>query len=427
MTARRIRTVVGVGVGLAVVLAVWMSGIRALSVESGSMGSAMPTGSLAITRPVPAEALSPGDIVSVAGPDGNLVTHRVLSVDGPKGGTGAVSLVLKGDANPVPDAEPVRVESADRLLAAIPNAGVLVDALTSGPALIVVGSTAVLLLLRRRWRGSGLVVVLGTSLVLASTGPTGAVFTDAATVASGAMTSGVVNTPALPTVSQAATTGTVNIGFTSTTVGTQSAAPSGYEVYRYTVASGGTGTLVCSTTTTFTCTQARTALATGTYHYAVRAKFAANWFAESARRSYSHDATAPAATVTRPLAGSSGGSKNLRDTVTAGCGSGAVACGTTADTGGGTVSTVHFTLLRKRTTNGVLANACWNGSSWVASSTGVCSFAATTGTTSWRVPGDVAIAYPNPGGGVSDAFVLVVRATDSFGNQSTGTQIDYWL
>ena len=426
MSAPRFRTLACVGLGLAVVLTLWLSGIRALSVETGSMGSSMPVGSLAITRPVPSQALSVGDVVSIARPDGERVTHRVLSVDQPDAGSTSVSLVLKGDANTVADADPVLVEGADRLVVAIPHAGVAVEAVTSGPALIVVGVTTIILLLRRRWRVSGLAVVMGTTVMLVTTGPTAAVFTDTATVASDALTSGRINPPTLPTATQAATTGIVNIGFTATTVGTQSAAPSGYEVYRYTAASGGTGALVCTTTTIFTCTEERTAIATGTYHYAVRAKFAANWVAESARRSYSHDATAPTVTTTRPFAGDSNGSKNLRDTVTAGCGTGAVACGTTADTGGGTVSTVQYTLLRKRTTSGVLANACWNGSSWVASSTGVCSFAAPTGTTSWRVPGDVAVAYPNPGGGVTDAFVLVIRATDSFGNQSN-TQRDYWL
>lgn len=422
MTARRIRTVICVGLGLAVVLTLWLSGIRALSVESGSMGSAMPTGSLAITRPAPAEAIRPGDVVSVAGAEGHRVTHRVFSVDRPHG-SDTVSMVLKGDANHVPDADPVVVQSADRLVAAIPHVGVLADAMTSGPALIVAGSVAVILLLRRRSRISGMMLVMGTSMALVTTGGTSAVFTDSATMASGTMTSGVVNTPALPTASQAATTGTVNIGFTSTTVGTQSAPASSYEVYRYTAATGGTGSLVCTTTTTFTCTEARTALATGTYHYAVRAKFATNWLAESTRRSYSHDATAPTVTVTRPLAGSAGGSVALRNSVTSGCSSGGVACGTAADSGGGTVSTMQYTLLRNwiTTATGATTYACWNGSSWVTVSTAACTFAAATGTTAWQVPGAPSTAYVNPGGGVTNSFVLTMRATDSFGNQSNTT------
>jgi signal peptidase I len=419
MTTRTSRTLTYGGLGLVAVLALWASGFRGLAVESGSMGDAMPAGSLAITRPVATHTLRVGDVVSIDGADGR-VTHRVVDVTSHPGHD-SVQLVLQGDANTVPDPAPVVVvKSADRVLAVVPHAGSVLGVLTGVPALVVLGSGAVILLLRRRWAASG-VVAVATTAVLVSTGATGAVFTDSATVASGALTSGQVNTPTLPTASQAAVTGIVNIGFTSTTVGTLGATPSSYEVYRYTAATGGTGTLVCTTTVIFTCTQTRTALTTGTHYYAVRAKFATEWFAESARRSYSHDATAPTVTVTRPLPGSAGGSVALRNSVTSGCTAGGVACGASADTGGGAVSTVQYTLLRNWTASGATTFACWNGSSWVSSSTGVCTFASTTGTTSWLVPGAPSTAYVNPGGGVTNSFVLSIRATDSFGNQTTTT------
>lgn len=425
MTRRRIGMSIGVGAGLVVVLAVWLSGVRALSVESGSMGTAVPVGSLAISRPVPAAAVTPGDVVSVVGPDAQRLTHRVVSAERTADGSSTVSLVLKGDANSVPDAEPIVVQSVSVVVATIPHAGVVADAMTSAPALVVLGSTALVLLLRRRWRVSGLAVVMGTTLALVSTGATGAVFTDTAAVDGGALTSGAVNTPNLPTASQAATTGTVNIGFTSTTVGTQGASPSGYEVYRYSSASGGTGTLVCTTTSSFSCTEARTALATGTYHYAVRATFATSWLAESSRRPYAHDATAPTVAVTRPLPGDAGGSKQLRDSVTSGCPSGGVACGTAVDVGGGTVADVEYSLRGTQVSGGVTTYACWNGSAWVVSSTGACTFAAATGTGAWLVPGSVATAYPNPAKNVTHSFMLVVRATDGFGNQSTSTTVNF--
>ena len=424
MSARLARTLTCAGLGLVVVLTIWLSGVRALSVESGSMGSALPTGSLAITRPAPAAAVSVGDVVSVVGQDGQRVTHRVLqATQSSEPGSDEVSLLLKGDANASADHRPVAVTSVDSVVVGIPHAGRVVSALTSGPALIAVGGTALLLLLRRHWRPS-LALAVGASVAFAATGATGAVFTDSAEVDSGNLTSGRVNPPAVPTASQAATTGTVNIGFSSTTVGTLSAPASSYEVYRYTTATGGTGTLVCTTTTTFTCTEARTALTTGTHYYAVRAKFATNWSADSTtRRSYNHDATGPTVAVTRPLAGSSGGATNLRNSVTGGCTSGGVACGTAADTGGGTVSSVQYTLLGRSTTisTGAVALYCWSGSAWVSSSTGVCTFANTTGTTTWRVPGTVSTAYPNPPTGTTSAFVLTIRSTDSFGNQSTTT------
>src|SRR6478672_13379767 len=54
-------------------------GVRPMVFLSGSMSPTIPAGSLALTRPVPAADLRPGDVV--AAPLGDeLVTHRIVAI-----------------------------------------------------------------------------------------------------------------------------------------------------------------------------------------------------------------------------------------------------------------------------------------------------------------------------------------------------------
>lgn len=91
-------------------------GIKPLVFASGSMGPGIPTGSLGLAVPTAVEDAAIGDVVSVVNGQGQRITHRVVEqiADG---------LVLKGDANPVPDLEAYRVEQVDRLLFSVPGLG----------------------------------------------------------------------------------------------------------------------------------------------------------------------------------------------------------------------------------------------------------------------------------------------------------------
>jgi len=114
-----------------------LAGARWFVVETPSMGTAAPVGTLVITTPAPAE-LHRGDVIAFTPPGmTRTYTHRVLSVaaDG--------SLTTKGDINGAPDAwtvpHPAVIGKAAALL---PGVGFVVRAIP----VLVIGAVLVLLL-----------------------------------------------------------------------------------------------------------------------------------------------------------------------------------------------------------------------------------------------------------------------------------------
>lgn len=106
---RRLGSHLGTGVlAAAVVLAAaiqiaTLTGVcRLVPILSGSMAPAMPTGSLAIVRRVPASSMAVGQILvfSAPTPDHPTVAHRVVSL---KPEQGRVIVQTKGDMNAGPD------------------------------------------------------------------------------------------------------------------------------------------------------------------------------------------------------------------------------------------------------------------------------------------------------------------------------------
>lgn len=112
-TALTLGAVLGV-LSITAALAAAFFGITPLIFRSGSMAPTIDTGALALAREVPAGDIRVHDIVSAFAPDGTRVTHRVESVQ--VQADGSASLVMRGDANPVADADPYVVQSADRIL-----------------------------------------------------------------------------------------------------------------------------------------------------------------------------------------------------------------------------------------------------------------------------------------------------------------------
>ena len=173
--------------------------IKPLVFRSGSMQPAISTGALAFAKEIPAADIKIGDIVSVENRYGTRVTHRVESAD-LEGGRAI--LILKGDANALPDAEPYAVTTADRVFFDIPEAGYVVTWLV-GPAGIFGGGLLVGLLLfvafgpgsrrdrvgKRRAGAAGAFLAVGLagfggSGAMGAT-PTVAAFQDTATTTSG--------------------------------------------------------------------------------------------------------------------------------------------------------------------------------------------------------------------------------------------------
>jgi signal peptidase len=124
-----------------------------LTVLSGSMAPTMPSGSLAVVRPMDATQAQVGDVLCYqAEPDDpTLVTHRVTAVTRNGHGDGDVSLTLQGDANSAPDAGLVSPEQVrGSVVYAVPYLGWVATGLNMGAganyvrwaayALIAVGS-----------------------------------------------------------------------------------------------------------------------------------------------------------------------------------------------------------------------------------------------------------------------------------------------
>jgi signal peptidase len=131
---------------------------RAYAIDSGSMAPTLPVGSEAILRPVQAERLRVGDVITFKRPDNKreLVTHRIVRIER-KGGVRL--LVTKGDANALPDAWRVRASGTGwRYAFRIPYAGYLVQGLTLPIARLALLALIGLLLgaaaIRRIWSPS---------------------------------------------------------------------------------------------------------------------------------------------------------------------------------------------------------------------------------------------------------------------------------
>lgn len=114
-------------------------GIKPLVFTSGSMGPNIPTGSLGLAVPTDVDEITEGDVVSVLNSGNQRITHRVVEKT-PEG------LVLKGDANPVPDLETYRTEHVDRLFMSVPGLGYVVSWLSQPWAYAVGGMLCAYLL-----------------------------------------------------------------------------------------------------------------------------------------------------------------------------------------------------------------------------------------------------------------------------------------
>lgn len=134
---------------LAVLLAaLWwhVDGGRWFVVQTPSMGTALPVGSLALTTPAEVDAVPPGEVVTFRSPrTGTVYTHRVVGVTG-------AGLRTQGDLNAAAD---VSLVDDDHLVGRVVwQASVLGWALRAVPYLLIaVAATWVAdLLLRYRWR-----------------------------------------------------------------------------------------------------------------------------------------------------------------------------------------------------------------------------------------------------------------------------------
>lgn len=103
---------------LAVVCAVLFN-ITLVMFKTGSMSPAIPSGSVAIVREVPASEISIGDVVTVDRPGKLPITHRVETIAEAKGS--ARIITMKGDANALADPAPYVVERVRLVIWSVPG------------------------------------------------------------------------------------------------------------------------------------------------------------------------------------------------------------------------------------------------------------------------------------------------------------------
>lgn len=133
------------------------AGYRPVAVYSGSMEPTLGVGSLAVVKPVPADELQVGDVITFSHPylPGRLVTHRIVEI-APRGDAGGRAFRTKGDANPRRDPWAVALPGdAGRVSFEVPFAGyafVYLKTREARTALLVAVALFVLIgLLRRIW------------------------------------------------------------------------------------------------------------------------------------------------------------------------------------------------------------------------------------------------------------------------------------
>ncbi len=100
-------------------------GHRMFVVLSGSMQPTFGPGSLVLVRPVEAEAIEKGDIITFGGSrGGNPTTHRVVDI----AEEGSLKFVTRGDANSADDPNPVPAKSVvGKVTGSVPLVGYLVS------------------------------------------------------------------------------------------------------------------------------------------------------------------------------------------------------------------------------------------------------------------------------------------------------------
>ena len=98
------------------------AGYHNLTVMGGSMGSALPTGSVAVTRTIDFSNVQVGDIIAFQRPGASIpVVHRVVDI---RDVDGVRAAITRGDANLQDDPEPLALQGrGDRVVYYVPWAG----------------------------------------------------------------------------------------------------------------------------------------------------------------------------------------------------------------------------------------------------------------------------------------------------------------
>ena len=119
----------------AVFAVMYLCGIRLYSVKSGSMGKAIPKGSLcAVSTYSSFDKISVGDIISFSAGDDVRVTHRAVSV-------GKDGITTKGDENDTVDPDPVTKKNyIGKTVFSVPHIGTALAKLSTAAGRIILAA-----------------------------------------------------------------------------------------------------------------------------------------------------------------------------------------------------------------------------------------------------------------------------------------------
>ena len=127
----------------AILLLLYICGIRLYHVKSGSMGELLPVGSVCFVSTYSKyENISTGDVISFRVGEDMRVTHRAIRVT-------AEGIVTQGDMNETPDPDPVTKENyIGKTVFALPYAGKALGFVHTLKGKIAIGLSIVILLIR---------------------------------------------------------------------------------------------------------------------------------------------------------------------------------------------------------------------------------------------------------------------------------------
>jgi signal peptidase len=135
-----------VGAIAAAVVVPRLAGATPFTVLTASMRPHYPPGTLVVVRPVDADLLRVGDVVTyqLRSGEADVVTHRIVAAGQSLQHPGERVFTTKGDANRIADAKPVRPEQIrGRLWYSVPYLGRVSNLLTAGAREIVAVTAAI--------------------------------------------------------------------------------------------------------------------------------------------------------------------------------------------------------------------------------------------------------------------------------------------
>lgn len=131
------------------VIAAFAFNITLIMFSTGSMSPAIPAGSVAVVREVPATEIDVGDVVTVERPNALPITHRVTEILD-RGGA-QVTFTMQGDANDQPDPAPYTTDTVRLVLFSVPGLATVISGLQDPVALGVITVLAAILVTWAFW------------------------------------------------------------------------------------------------------------------------------------------------------------------------------------------------------------------------------------------------------------------------------------